>query len=188
VAHALSVMVLQARGGRRMLGQDPGDTREALDAIEGTGAQALGEMRTLLGMLDEGEAELAPQPTLARVEELVTGLEAAGLPVQLVIEGEPVELPPGMDASAYRIVQEALTNSLKHAGPARARVTLRYVPGELELEVVDDGAGTGNGGGTGRGLAGIRERVAVYGGELEAGRRPGGGYALTARLPLGGAP
>ena len=185
VAHALSVMVLQARGGRRMLERDPGDTHEALDAIEGTGTQALDEMRTLLGLLEDEEAGLMPQPTLARLDELVTGLRAAGLPVEVSVEGEPLELPPGMDTSAYRIVQEALTNALKHAGPAHATVTVRYAPRLLELVVEDDGRGNANGGGTGLGLAGVRERVAVYGGDLEAGPRPGGGYALRARLPLG---
>jgi signal transduction histidine kinase len=102
----------------------------------------------------------------------------------VTVQGEPFELPPGVDVSAYRIVQEALTNALKHAGPARAHVLLRYSPDDLELEIVDDGVGTGNGGGSGHGLAGLRERVAVYGGELDAGRRPEGGYALRARLPL----
>ena len=187
VAHALSVMVLQARGGRRMLGQDPADTHDALDAIEGTGAQALDEMRMLLGLLDDEESGLMPQPTLARLDELVIGLRAAGLPVDVTVEGDPVELSPGVDTSAYRIVQEALTNALKHAGPAHATVTIRYAPRQLELMVEDDGRGNGNGGGTGLGLAGLRERVAVYGGDLEAGPRPGGGYALRARLPFGAA-
>jgi signal transduction histidine kinase len=185
VAHALSVMVLQARGGRAMLGQDPGDTQEALDAIEGTGAQALNEMRTLLGLLDEDGSDLAPQPTLARLGDLATALRAAGLPVDVVVEGEPVELPPGMDTSAYRIVQEGLTNALKHAGAGHATVTVRYEPRQLELVVQDDGRGNGSGGGTGLGLAGLRERVTVYGGDLEAGPLPGGGYALRARLPIG---
>ena len=105
----------------------------------------------------------------------------------MVVEGEPRELPPGVDLAAYRIVQEALTNALKHAGPARVRVLLRYRADDLELEVADDGAGTGDGSGSGQGLIGMRERVSVYGGELQAGRRPGGGYALRARLPLGSA-
>jgi signal transduction histidine kinase len=184
VAHALSVMVLQARGGRRMLAEDPADTRQALDAIEGTGAQAISEMRALLGLLDENATDLAPQPTLARLDDLVTGLRAAGLPVEVTVEGEPRELPPAMDTSAFRIIQEGLTNALKHAGPAHARVTVRYAPRCLELVVEDDGAGTANGGGTGLGLAGLRERVAVYGGDLDAGSRAGGGYVLRARLPL----
>jgi signal transduction histidine kinase len=189
VAHAISVMVLQARGGRRKLPDGAAETRAALDAIEGAGEQALAEMRRLLGMLrqDDEELALAPQPSLSRIDELVASLGATGLPVELRIEGDPVELPGGMDVSAFRIVQEALTNALKHAGPARARVTLRYSPDDLELEIIDDGRGNGHGGGTGHGLAGIRERVAVYGGELESGRLPEGGYALRARLPLGSA-
>jgi signal transduction histidine kinase len=146
-------------------------------------------MRRLLGMLrhDDEELALAPQPSLSRIDDLVASLRATGLPVELHIEGDPVDLPPGVDVSAYRIVQEALTNALKHAGPACARVTLRYSSADLELEITDDGRGNGHGGGTGHGLAGIRERVAVYGGELESGRQPEGGYALRARLPLGSA-
>lgn len=187
VAHAISVMVLQARGGRRKLPEGAGETREALDVIERAGEEALVEMRRLLGMLrqDDEQLALAPQPSLTRIDELVGTLEASGMPVDLRVEGDPVELPPGVDVSAYRIVQEALTNALKHAGPARARVTVRYTRDDLELEIVDDGTGNGSAGGTGHGLAGIRERVAVYGGELEAGQRPAGGYALRARLPLG---
>ena len=186
VAHAISVIVLQARGGRRMLEENPRETRQALDTIEQTGEQALAEMRRLLGLLRDGDEQLAlaPQPSLARIDELAARLTASGLPVEISIEGEPVALPPGVDVSAYRIVQEALTNALKHAGPAQARVIVRYQPDGLELEILDDGAGSVNGGGSGHGLSGIRERVAVYGGELESGRRDGGGYALRARLPL----
>jgi signal transduction histidine kinase len=189
VAHAISVMVLQARGGRRMLSADPAETREALDAIEHAGEQALAEMRRLLGMLRSNDEQLAlaPQPSLTRIDELAARLTSTGMPVEVTIEGEPVELPPGIDVSAYRIVQEALTNALKHAGPARAHVYLRYGPDELELEVLDDGAGNGSGGSSGHGLAGIRERVGIYGGKLDAGARPEGGYALRARLPLGSA-
>lgn len=185
VAHAISVIVLQARGGRRLLATEPAEARQALDAIERTASQALDEMRRLLGLLRESDAELAlaPQPTLARLDVLVGQVRDAGLPVELAFEGEPRELPPGIELSAYRIVQEALTNALKHAGPATARVTVRYGGDELELEVADDGAGTGDGGGGGQGLAGIRERVAVFGGEVEAGSRPEGGYAVPARLP-----
>jgi signal transduction histidine kinase len=187
VAHAISVIVLQARGGRRVLDESPGETREALEVIEHAGEQALGEMRRLLGMLrkDDGELALAPQPSLARLGELAERLTASGLPVEVRIEGDAVELPPGIDVSAYRIVQEALTNALKHAGPARAQVIVRYAADEIELEVLDDGASNGMGGGTGHGLVGIRERVGIYGGELQSGRRPEGGYALRARLPIG---
>jgi signal transduction histidine kinase len=186
VAHAISVIVLQARGGRRMLDEDTAQTRAALDAIERAGEQALGEMRRLLGMLrlaDE-RATLDPQPGLGRLAELAAEVTAAGLPVEVHVEGDAVELPPGVDVSAYRIVQEALTNTLKHAGPAHATVVLRYVPDGLELEIADDGAGAGGGGGSGQGLVGIRERVGVYGGELEAGADPAGGFRLRARLPV----
>jgi signal transduction histidine kinase len=189
VAHAISVIVLQARGGRRMLEDDPEDTRDALDAIEHAGEQALAEMRRLLGMLRRSDEQigLAPAPRVKQIDELVAQVTATGLPVDVTVEGEPFELPPGIDVSAYRIVQEALTNALKHAGPARAHVILRYRPNDLEIEVLDDGPGTGNGGGSGNGIVGIRERVAVYGGELESGGRPEGGYAVRARLPLGSA-
>jgi signal transduction histidine kinase len=188
VAHAISLIVLQARGGRRLLAEDPDETRAALDVIEHTGEQALGEMRRLLGLLraHDGDLSLAPQPSLKRIDELVAGISASGLPVEVVVEGDPVDLPPGVDVSAYRIVQEALTNALKHAGPARARVTVTYGPGAVGLAIVDDGAGNGAGGGSGYGLAGMRERVAVYGGALEAGEQPEGGYALRVRLPLAG--
>ena len=171
VAHAISVIVLQARGGRRMLGDHPDETRVALDAIEHAGEQALTEMRRLLGMLREAgeQVALAPQPSLRRLDELAAQVSSAGLPVEVTVEGAPVELPPGVDVSAYRIVQEGLTNALEHAGPARAHVFVRYLPDELELEVVDDGVGGGNGGGSGHGLVGIRERV-VSGGAGHADR------------------
>jgi signal transduction histidine kinase len=185
VAHAISVVVVQARGGRRMLDHDAAESRRAFDTIERTSEQALGEMRRLLGMLRESDEDLAhaPQPTLARLDALAEQVRASGLPVEVETIGKPVELPPGVDLSAYRIVQEALTNALKHAGPARARVVVRYGPEDLELEVIDDGAGSGNGGGSGHGLIGIRERVAVVGGDIEAGPRADGGFAIRARLP-----
>ena len=185
VAHAISVIVLQARGGRRMLETEPAETRTALDAIEHTGQTALTEMRRLVGLLREGDEELAlaPQPSVARLDALVAHVRDAGLPVEVTLEGEPVELPPGVDLSAYRIVQEALTNALRHAGPARARETLRYADHGLEVEVADDGVGANGANGAGHGLVGIRERVAVVGGELAAGPRPEGGFAVHARLP-----
>jgi signal transduction histidine kinase len=185
VAHAISVIVLQARGGRKQLDSSPEQTRDALDTIERTASQALTEMRRLLGLLRETDDEvaLAPQPTLARIDELVGQVRDAGLAVELEVEGTPRELPPGIDLSAYRIVQEALTNALKHAGPATARVSVRYEDAGLELDVTDDGAGNGNGDGTGHGLVGIRERVAIFGGEVDSGTRPEGGYAVRARLP-----
>jgi signal transduction histidine kinase len=187
VAHSISVMVVQARGGRRVLQSEPADANEAFAVIERTGHQALEEMRRLLGMLRRSDEELtlAPQPSLKELERLVEQVRAAGLPVSLAVEGEARELPPGVDLSAYRIVQEALTNALRHAGPARARVVVRYRADDLELEIADDGPGTDDASGPGYGLAGMRERVSVYGGELQAGRRPEGGYALRVRLPLG---
>jgi signal transduction histidine kinase len=185
VAHAISVIVLQARGGRRLLDSEPDETRGALDTIEHTGQQALAEMRRLVGLLREGEngLALAPHPTLSQLQLLVEQVRAAGLPVELSIEGNPVDLPPGVDLSAYRIVQESLTNALKHAGPARARVSLRYGSGRLDIEVADDGAGLESGDAGGQGLVGMRERVSVYGGELDAGPQADGGYAVRVRLP-----
>ena len=185
VAHAISVIVVQARGGRRLLDTEPAEARGAFDTIEGTGQQALGEMRRLLGLLRESEDQLAlaPQPSLVRIDDLVEQVRDAGLPVELAIEGEPTELPPGIDLSAYRIVQEALTNALKHAGPATARVTLRYGEDSLELEIADDGSGSAAGNGGGHGLVGIKERVAMLGGQVEAGGRLAGGYTVRARLP-----
>jgi signal transduction histidine kinase len=186
VAHAISVIVLQARGGRRSLATDPGETREALDMIEATGSEALAEMRRLLGMLrrDDEEIALAPQPSLRFLDALAAQVREAGLPVDLSVEGEPTELPPGVDLSAYRIVQEALTNALKHAGPATARVVVRYREDDLELEIADTGAGASASDGEGHGLAGMRERVSLYGGKIETGPRDGGGFAVRARLPL----
>jgi signal transduction histidine kinase len=186
VAHAISVIVLQARGARHSLDAEPREARNAIDAIEHTASQALREMRRLLGVLrgDDGDAALAPQPSLAELDTLVAHVRDAGLPVEVKIEGRPRELAPGVDLSAFRIVQEALTNALKHAGPARAQVLVRYGEDALEVEVADTGGGALNGGGGGHGLAGMRERVAVFGGKLETGPRSGGGYAVRARLPL----
>ena len=185
VAHSISVMVLQARGGRRVLQAEPADAREAFAIIERTGHQALEEMRRLLGMLRASDEELAlaPQPSLRHLDGLVEHVREAGLPVELRIEGDAAPLPPGVDVSAYRIVQEALTNTLKHAGPAHARVVVRYAGDELELEISDDGRAGGKGG-DGHGLVGMSERVAVVGGFLESGRQPDGGFLVRARLPL----
>jgi signal transduction histidine kinase len=186
VAHAISVIVLQARGARRSLAADPEDTREALDTIEATGSEALAEMRRLLGMLrsDDEDIALAPQPSLRYLDALAAQVREAGLPVELSVEGEPIELPPGVDLSAYRIVQEALTNALKHAGPATARVVVRYGRDDVELEIADTGLGPGASDGEGHGLVGMRERVSLYGGKIEAGPRDGGGFAVRARLPF----
>jgi signal transduction histidine kinase len=188
VAHSVSTMVIHAGGARRIVGRDPGRAAEAAELIERTGREALREMRHLLGVLHAGEdvAELAPQPTLHGLGGLVERSRAAGLPVVLRVEGERRELPSGLDLAAYRVVQEALTNALKHGGGSAA-VLVRYEPGELRLEIADEGAhafAAPRVEGSGHGLVGMRERVRVFGGELHTGPRPGGGFEVVARLPL----
>jgi signal transduction histidine kinase len=186
VAHAISVTVLQSRGARRMLGRDEEKVRSALDAIEHTNTQALGDMRRLLAILrdTEGDAATAPQPSLARLDELLDDVRGSGLPVEVSTAGDNLDVPPGVDLSAYRIIQEALTNVLKHAGPASARVELTYGPDDLTLRVTDDGkVASAPNGSPGHGLLGIRERVAVVGGEVNAGPCPDGGFEVRARLP-----
>ena len=193
VSHAISVTVLQARGARATLDADPVAARRALDAIEQTNTAALGDMRRLLAVLRDTEPEglatddHAPQPSLAHLERLLTHVRDSGVPVEVDVVGTPRNLPPGVDLSAYRIVQEALTNVLKHAAEARARVVLEYADDALAVTVTDDGIPgplNGNGHGGGHGLIGIRERVAVVGGEVDAGPRPEGGYEIRARLPF----
>jgi len=186
VAHSVSVMVVQAGAERLSLSEGQDSTREVLSSIEKTGRQALTEMRRLLGMLrkEDDDIGLAPQPGVEHLEALAAHVREAGLPVELQIEGEPVPLPPGVDISAYRIVQEALTNALRHAGPARARVLVRYGRGEVELEVTDDGRGAEIIDEGGHGLVGMQERVALFGGELSTGGADGGGYVVHARLPF----
>jgi signal transduction histidine kinase len=188
VAHSVSVMTVQAGAVRRLLTPEQVREREALLTVEQTGRQALTEMRRLLDVLRrEGEsAALAPQPGLANVAALVDQVRDAGVPVELTYEGERIGLPPGVDLCAYRIVQEALTNALKHAGPARAWVAVRYRSDEVEVEVANDGRSAENGSGDGHGLVGMRERVALCGGDLTTGPRPGGGYTISARLPVTG--
>src|SRR5918992_467242 len=189
VAHNISIMVVQAGAERHAIGDDRPDTSKVLATIEETGRAALAEMRRLLGMLrrSDDELALAPQPSLRYLDDLVEQVREAGMPVDLRIEGERRAIPPGIDLSAYRIVQEALTNALKHAGPAHARVTVRYGDDELDIEIADDGAGPdGEAPAGGHGLVGMRERVALFGGDLASGRRRGGGYAVRARLPLAG--
>ena len=190
VGHSVSVMVVQAGAERLALGEERPATREALRAIERTGREALAEMSRLLGILrKEGEGlALAPRPSLAQVDVLVQTMRDAGVPIELRIEGEQTDLPPGVDVSAYRIVQEALTNVVKHAGPARASVVVRYGRRTVEVQVTDDGRRSVNGNAAGYGLAGMRERVELHGGTLEAGRRNEGGFAVKACLPLGTAP
>jgi signal transduction histidine kinase len=183
VAHSVSVMVVQAGGARRILERDPRRAVEAAAHIEDVGRAALTEMRRLLGVLHHAD-ERAPQPTLRELGALVERTRAAGLPVSLTVEGEPRSLPAGMDLAAYRVVQEALTNAIKHAGAAPTEVTVRWEPSHLELEIVDTGSPAANGHGGGHGLVGMEERVKLYDGELRAGRRAGGGFEVVARLPL----
>ena len=190
VGHSVSVMTVQVSGVRRLLRPGQEQELEALLAVERTGREALTEMRRVVGALrdpDEAPA-LAPQPSLSRVEALVAHARETGLPVDLEIEGEPVPLPAGVDLTAYRLVQEGLTNTIKHAAAHHADVRVRYDGDHVEIEVSDDGQGrngadtASNGGG--HGLVGMRERVSIYGGELEAGPRTEGGFRLRARLPV----
>jgi signal transduction histidine kinase len=185
VAHAISVVVVQAQAGQRVLEGEQASAREALGSIETTGRQALVEMRRLLGILrkEDRELALAPRPSLAYLDVLAERMGAAGLPVEVHVDGEARALPPGVDLSAYRIVQEALTNTLKHAGPASARVVVRYGPEEVELEISDDGRGRVDGREDGHGLAGMRERAALVGGNVESGSNGGRGYSVRAWLP-----
>jgi signal transduction histidine kinase len=185
IQHSLGVLVLQAGAAEQVLERDPERAREALRSIRATGQEAIGEMGTLLGVIRGGpETSHEPQPSLADIERLIAKTRDAGLDAELEIEGKRRALPAALELSAFRIVQEGLTNALKHAGPAHARVLLRFGEHELEVEVLDDGAGSGDGRGGRRGLAGIGERVAIFSGELEAGPRPDGGWRLRAALPL----
>lgn len=191
VAHHMSIMVVQAGAARAVGRSDPAAAAQSLRQIEASGRAGLAEMRRLLEILqaNEGQDGRTPQPGLARLGDLVGEMRATGLPVETVVEGEPRALPPGVDLSAYRIVQEALTNALRHGGGAKARVLVRYEPEALELEIADDGrlpvdvAASG-----GHGLIGMRERVQLFGGELDTGPRPGGGFLVRARLPCGTGP
>ena len=187
VAHSVSVMVVQAGAARHVLSSSPDKAGEALLAVEASGREAMAELRRLLGMLQPGDdgAGLAPQPGLEQVSALLRRVRAAGLPVEMHVEGRPYPLPPGVNLAAYRVVQEGLTNALKYAGQARTIVVLDYRDEELKIEVLDEGADVPAhvGGEMGRGLVGMRERVALYGGRLEAGPRLERGYAVRAWLP-----
>ena len=195
VTHNVSVMVVQAGAARSVLASSPDDAREAqtaieaLLAVEASGRTAMSELRHLLGLLAPAggdEAVLVPQPGAGQVPSLVERVRAAGLSVELSVTGAR-DLPPGVDLAAYRVVQEALTNVIKHAGTARAAVVLEYRPDDLLITVTDDGrAAPGSSGSSGRGLIGLRERIGLYGGELDAGPRPGGGWRVRARIPLEG--
>ena len=190
VAHGLAVTVLQAQAAQRVLSEDPAAARKSLASIETLGRQGLAELRRLLELLDErGEASpLDPAPTLARLDELVEQVREAGLPVTLTVHGSRGDVPAGVDVSAYRIVQESLTNALKHAGQgARVDLSLTYRSDELEIVVADDGPAASSLPGAGRGLIGMRERVGLYGGSLEAGRRQEGGFVVRVLMPWGSA-
>ncbi len=191
VGHALNVMVIQSGGAQRVFDSKPDAARESLASIETTGRQALTDMERMLGILRESDVtdgSLGPQPGLADVDALAKRVAGAGLPVDVTVEGTPVALPASIDLSAYRIIQEALTNALKHAGPARASVRIRFAADGVEVEITDDGSGPAAGapGQRGRGLIGMQERVALFGGDLDAGPRAGGGFRVRARLPYGG--
>jgi signal transduction histidine kinase len=185
IAHSVSVMTVQAGAARLLLDGDPHRAAEPLLAVEETDRQALAEMRRLLGVLrdDAGEPELVPQAGLKDLPMLATTIREAGLEVAMTVEGPQRPLPAGVELAAYRILQEALTNTLKHARAARAQVTVRYEPGCVLLEVRDDGR-MPPGDGQGHGLLRMRERAALYGGELDAGPTPNGGFAVRARLPV----
>ena len=186
IAHSVSVMTVQAGAVRRLLLPEQERERQALEIVESTGREALTEMRRLVGLLREQGTmpEFAPQPSLRTLDILIGTVREAGLEVELDVQGEERELPPGVDLSAYRLVQEALTNTLKYAGPAQAWVTLRWRDDELELEVANNGSSEAASNGTGHGLAGMRERVALCGGTLETGPRDGGGFVVRCHLPL----
>jgi signal transduction histidine kinase len=191
IAHNVSVMVVQASAGEELFDTDPVGARESLAAVASIGRAALGELRRLLGVIrsdddDDREPSFAPQPDIDYLDELVRQVRDAGLAVELSVLGEPRGLPPAVGLCAYRIVQEALTNTLKHADASGAQVNVRYCADVLELHVLDDGRGTSaaNGETNGHGIIGMRERVALFGGELTATPRPGGGFSVRAKLPL----
>jgi len=187
VAHSVSMIVLQAEAGDSRLDSDAGAARQAFHAIEGSARQSMGELRRMLGLLRDSDSTSGPlpQPRLAGVPALLEGIRGAGLKATFEVSGDPIELAPGLELNAYRIIQEALTNSLKHARATEVQVHISYTPGALELEVTDDGLTTAlpNGSG-GQGLIGMRERALVHGGELEISPRDPRGYRVWARLPL----
>jgi signal transduction histidine kinase len=184
VAHSISVMVVQAGAAEQVVRADPEQTAAALASIRRTGKGALAEMRRMLGVLRAGEPGLAPQPGIDDLSALVDQMRSAGLDAHVRFEGDRAALDPGRELAAYRVVQEALTNTLKHAGAARADVTVRFGPGHVELEVADNGSAVHNGSG-GHGLIGMRERMALYGGSVDAGPRDCGGWTVSARIPAG---
>ncbi|MET7423937.1 histidine kinase [Dactylosporangium sp. NPDC005555] len=185
VSHTVSVMVVQASAAREVLDTMPDEAATALRAVEDAGRGALTELRHLLGLLAPGEDDtLTPQPSLRALSPLVDRIAFAGLPVEVHVSGEPRPLPAGVDLTAYRIIQEALTNALKHGDGGRAEVLVRYADRSLRVEVLSSGPSVRSVSEDGRGLTGLRARVAVYGGDLDARRRLGGGYRVRARIPL----
>jgi signal transduction histidine kinase len=186
VAHAVSVIVLQVGAVRHNLPETLPEDKEALKGVERTGRTALADMRRLLGAMrrDGDELDLGPQPGLAGLDPLLDEFRRAGLPVRLHVDGDPVPLPQALDLSAYRVVQEGLTNALKHAQASHADVVVRYGSGRLEVAVRDDGRAGATSDGLGHGLVGVRERVKIYGGEMTAGAAPGGGFVLSTSFPF----
>jgi signal transduction histidine kinase len=186
VAHAIGVMVVQAGAARTVLDRDPRAAKTAIGQVEDAGRAGLAEMRRLIGVLtdEDAAASTAPQPGLAQLDSLIETVRAAGLPVEVVRSGTPRELSAGADLASYRVIQESLTNALKHAGPAHARVGLDYAPDRLVMEVADDGDGLAAEPGIGHGLVGMRERVGLFGGTLETAERPGGGFVVRAEIPI----
>lgn len=184
ISHGLGLVVLQAGVADQVLDRDPDRAREALAQIRRTGQEAIGELSTLVGLIRENPPTSAdPQPTLADIERLVDSTRAAGLDVHLQTLGPQRSLPAAVELNAYRVVQEGLTNALKHAGHAKVNVLLHYRPSDLEIEIADDGRATQRGNGGGHGLPGLRERVAVFSGSFEAGRQPEGGWRIRASFP-----
>ena len=186
IAHNVSVMVVQAAAAEEVLTRQPERAGQPLRTIQTTGRQTITELRRLLGILraDDREVLTAPQPTLSEIESMLETVRAAGLPVELEISGEAAQLPTSLDVSAYRIVQEGLTNALKHSGAGTARVRVRFRANAVELEILDDGRGVPSNREAGHGLLGIRERVALFGGSVESGPLPEGGFRLRAVLPV----
>jgi len=187
IAHSVTVMIVQAGAAQEVMERDPARADASMSIVREAGRQALTEMSTLLGMLhdDSDELGLSPQPGVEQLDTLVRQFAGTGIEITLDVEGEPRPLPPGIQVSIFRVVQESLTNTRKHSSAQRVQVCLTYTAGRVAVEVCDDGSATGNGQGGQRGIVGMRERVAIYGGTLLAGALPGGGYRVHADIPVG---